>query len=176
MTILLKNILFAVIALFIANGFTFSQDKENCEGGELNGKKVDGGILYGYELGSDPTAEIMQVTFTDLLANPQNYDGKVIKTEGNISEVCQSAGCWAMISDGTNEIRVVTLHKFLLPKDCALNNAAIEGTFKVKEITEEQARHYNDEAKNPKVKSEDIKGPQKVFMIEATGVLIAEKK
>ena len=81
-----------------------------------------------------------------------------------------------MISDGTNEVRVVTLHKFLLPKDCATNNTTVEGTFKVKEITEEQAKHYNDEAKNPKVKTEDIKGPQKVYMIEASGVLIAEKK
>lgn len=176
MTKLLRNILFAVFTLIIANGFTFSQDKEHCEGGELNCKKVDGGMLYGNDFNPDPTAEVIKVSFTDLIANPQDFDGKIIQLDGNISEVCQSAGCWALITDGTNEVRIVTMHKFLLPKDCASSNTKVEGTFKVKEITEEQAKHYNDEAKNPKVKTEDIKGPQKVFMIEATGVLIAEKK
>jgi len=176
MTKLFKNILYLSFLIIITNGYTLSQDKEHNESGELNGKKVEGGMLYGNDFNSDASVEIMQVTFTDLFANPQTYEGQVIKIEGSITEVCQSAGCWALISDVTNEVRVVTLHKFFLPKDCASSNTTVEGTFKVKEITEEQARHYNDEAKNPKVKTEDIKGPQKVFMIEASGVLIADKK
>jgi hypothetical protein len=156
------NMLAAVILLVTACGISFSQDN-HCEEGELKGKKTDEGILYGSDFNNDPTAEVIQVTFADVLANPENYNGKIIKLEGNITEVCQTAGCWAMISDGEKEVRVITQHKFLLPKNCAASNATVEGTFKIKEITEEQARHYNDEAKNPKVKTEDITGPQKVL-------------
>lgn len=174
MKIIISNII--IIILFITGGNLISQEKEHDENAEVRGKQVEGGILYGNDFNLDPTAETMQVTIAQLFENPQNLEGKMIKTDGNITEVCQSMGCWAIISDGTNEIRLVTQHKFFLPKDCAQSSATVEGTFKVKEITEEQARHYNDEAKNPKVKTEDIKGPQKVLMIEASGVLIADKK
>ena len=47
MTKFLKTIFIAVLALTIANGITSSQEKKNCEGGELNCKKVEGGMLYG---------------------------------------------------------------------------------------------------------------------------------
>lgn len=174
MKIILRKII--ILVLFISSGSLLSQVNQHDENAEVKGKQVKGGMLYGNDFSSDAAVEVMEVAFADLLANPQNYEGKLIKTEGSVTEVCQSSGCWAMISDGTDELRVVTLHKFFLPKDCASGNAEIEGTFKVKEITEEQARHYNDEAKNPKVKTEDIKGPQKVYMIEASGILIAEKK
>ncbi len=173
---ILKSILICAAALLISSGISYSQEQGHDENADVKGKQVEGGTLYGDDFNADPTAETLRVNIARLLENPQSYEGKIIRTDGNVAEVCQTMGCWAIISDGINEIRLVTQHKFFLPKDCAQSSVTVEGIFKVKEITEEQAKHYNDEAKNPKVKTEDIKGPQKVFMIEASGVLVAEKK
>lgn len=169
----MKNILIKKIILltliFIPLSLQ-SQEKEKCEGGDLDCIKVSDGCIYGSELGA--ASEL--INLADLIADAQKYDQKAIQLNGSILDVCQSAGCWMVISDGTNEVRVITKHKFLLPKDCASKNAQVEGIFKIKEITEEQARHYNDESKITKIKSEDIIGPQKVFIIEASGVKILD--
>ena len=72
-------------------------------------------------------------------------------------------GCWMRLSDGTNTTRVKTNHDFFLPKDIAGQNAIVYGTFKVTEISEDDAKHYNEESKNPNVKTESISGPQKLM-------------
>ena len=48
-------------------------------------------------------------------------------------------------------------------EDAAGQNVIVIGTFKITEISEEDARHYAEETKNPAVKPEDIKGNQKLM-------------
>ncbi len=137
---------------------------------EPAGIKMNDGILYGKNYD-----ENMQViNFSDFMtnANANDNNGKVVLLKGNVSEVCQEMGCWMMMSEGKDKIRVTTSHNFFLPKDIAGSNAIVIGTFKVTEISEEEARHYNEESKNPAVKTEDIKGPQKEYEIEAFGIKI----
>lgn len=158
-----------ILAVLLFIGFTaisFSQEKPE-EKVEVKGIQHDDGMLYGAEM----NAELTEVTIADLIAKPDEYNGKVVKLSGNITDVCQSAGCWMILSDGTNTMRVSTLHKFFLPKD-ATGKAISEGTFKVTEETEEHARMMNEESKNPTRKTEDIKEPQKVFLVQATGIKI----
>ncbi len=78
------------------------------------------------------------------------------------------------MTEGDNTVRIKTLHEFFLPKDIAGKNAVVSGTFKTTELTEEEARHYLEESKNPTMKPEDIKGPQKAYIIEATGITILD--
>jgi len=155
------------IFAFIFTSLTLAQN-EGDQNVEVKGKKVDDGMVYGNDLSSDMQA----IVITDLLSKPQDYEGKTVKLNGTITDVCQTMGCWLMLSDGTSEIRVTTLHKFFMPKDCAKSKAVVDGTFKVTEISEEHAKKMNEESQNPKVKTEDIKGPQKVYTLEATGVKI----
>jgi hypothetical protein len=163
-----KSAVTIFILTFIFTSITFSQNDEAKEKAEVKGKKVDDGIVYGNDLNND----IQAVALSDLLANPQDYDGKTVKLTGTVADVCQTMGCWLMLSDGTNEIRVTTLHKFFMPKDCAKSKAVVDGTFKMTEISEEHAKKMNEESQNSKVKTEDIVGPQKVYNLEATGVKI----
>jgi hypothetical protein len=163
-----KPAIIIFILSFIFTGFTFAQNEEGDVKAEVKGKKVDDGMIYGNDLSS----ELQTVQLSDLLAKPQDYEGKTVKLSGTVTDVCQMMGCWLMLSDGTNEIRVTTLHKFFMPKDCAKSKAVVDGTFKMTEISEEHAKKMNDESQNPKVKTEDIKGPQKVYTLEATGVKI----
>jgi len=126
----------------------------------------DGGTLYGTL--AAPT--VPTVNFADLMASPEQYDGKDIILKGQVKDVCQAEGCWLVMTDGNKDVLVKTLHVFVVPKDSFDNIATVNGNFKIKEISEEQARHLNDESKNSKIKSEDIKGPQKTFVINAAGI------
>jgi hypothetical protein len=47
--------------------------------------------------------------------------------------------------------------------------AVIEGEFAVKEITEDQAKHFAEESGKP---TDGIVGPQKMYRIKATGIKV----
>ena len=114
------------------------------------------------------------VQLTDLFSNPSSFEGKTINVKGNITDICQEAGCWTYISDGTNYLLVQTLHKFFLPKEVT-GKISTDGIFKFIDISEEHARAMLKESRNPRMKEEDIKGPQKVYVLEATGIMVFAK-
>lgn len=168
----MKNLTILFISIF---GFVslYSQDKNDNPSTLVKSTSVstmDDGVLYGNEL--DPT--IHNITINDLLANPTNYEGKTVNLKGDIWDVCQGMGCWTNITDGINYVLVQTLHKFFLPKD-ASGKISADGIFKLKEFTEEHAKEMAKESKNPKMKEEEIKGPQKVYVLEATGIRVFNK-
>jgi hypothetical protein len=165
---LFRSAILLFILTFILTSIAFAQNNEGNVKSEVTGKKVDDGMVYGNDLSSD----IQTIALSDLLAKPQDYEGKTVKLTGTVTDVCQMMGCWLMLSDGTNEIRVTTLHKFFMPKDCTKSKAVVDGTFKLTEITEEHAKKMIEESQNSKIKAEDIKGTQKAYTIEATGVKI----
>jgi hypothetical protein len=177
---LLKKTMLLIVAIVITSSVSFSQnddmkmphessnEKTTEKSSEPVGVKTDDGMLYGKSI--DPKMTITE--YADLMKDPNASNETVVVVRGNVSEVCQSMGCWMVLSDGTNNTRVKTGHEYLLPKDIAGQNAIVYGTFKVTEISEDDAKHYNEETKNPNVKTEDIRGPQKAFELEATGILI----
>jgi hypothetical protein len=164
-----KKIIILLFFTIIISSFLFAQDANDSS--TVTGKKVDDGVVYGNDLSPD----VQSILLSDLIANPENYEGKTICVSGSITDVCQGMGCWMKISDGTNEVMVQTLHKFFMPKDAAGGNAVTEGKFKMTEISEEHAKEMTKESLNPKVKPEEIKGTQKMYVIQATGVKILNK-
>ena len=165
----MKNIkyLLPILFLFIALSVYAQPDDMKKEGEKPVPKELTDGTLYG----ADITVDSKILTVADILADTAGYKGKTVVVKGNMFEICREAGCWTVISDGTNNIRAMTLHKFVMPKDLDLTNkvAVVEGVFAVKEITEEQAKHYVEEAgKDPNT----IIGPQKMYRITATGIKI----
>lgn len=176
-----KLVIFAFSVLLI-NSVSYSQDDmKHQEAGEVKGDsktdvksdepvgiKMEDGILYGKDY--DPG--MTMISFSDLMSSSADLNGKMVLVKGDVSEVCQKMGCWMTMSDGTNSVRVKTLHEFFLPKDVAGRNAVVIGTFNITEISEEDAKHYNEESKNPAQKTEDIKGSQKAYEIDALGIKI----
>jgi hypothetical protein len=80
-------------------------------------------------------------------------------------------GCWTVIKDGEYEMRAMSLHKFFIPKDLKEGTkVVVQGEFQVKEITEEQAKGYEEESGKPSGK--EIIGPQKMYMIKMTGIKV----
>ena len=162
----MKYILSLFIVLLV---FTISinAQTDTTEAEKIEPKELADGTLYGTDINADMTI----ISVTDIFNDLKGYEGKTVVVQGDMSEICRSGGCWTIITDGNNYLRALTLHKFILPKEMDITDkkAVIEGEFAVKEITEEQAKHFAEESgKDPNT----ITGPQTMYRIKATGIKI----
>ncbi len=87
------------------------------------------------------------VALAAIAEDPDTFNGQVVKTEGEIAAVCQRMGCWMEISEeGVPPIRVpMAGHSFFLPKDVAGQRALIEGTVALRELSEGERQHLEEE-------------------------------
>jgi hypothetical protein len=163
------RLLLPVIILSVTFPAFSQEDPGTHEGYKVESKELSDGTLYGADI--DATEPVLKLS--DIFTNAEGYQNKKVVLEGTMTEVCQAMGCWTVITDGTNNVRAQTLHKYFLPKDLPVGSkVVVAGEFEIKEITEEQAKHFAEESKDPKVKPEDIKGPQKMYRVKATGIKI----
>jgi hypothetical protein len=76
-------------------------------------------------------AEITERTSTGidaLLREPDKYTSKTVRTEGVVSAVCQSMGCWMEIRDEAGQAHIkMAGHSFFVPKDSAGHRAVVQG-------------------------------------------------
>ncbi len=66
----------------------------------------------------------------DILAQPDKFVGKVVMVEGEITQVCQMAGCWIMVRDqSSNDPIMVKVDDGMIvfPKDGAGKKVAAQG-------------------------------------------------
>src|SRR5204862_1161657 len=92
-------------------------------------------------------AESDALSVQQLMADPKAYDGKYVRVAGTVEKVCPRKGCWMTLHDEkSNEALFV---KFpdppegrLIPMEAVGKPVVVEGTVKVKEISEATARHY----------------------------------
>ena len=166
----IKKITLGLLAVVLLSSAAYSQhdDPSSNASHEPKGVVMADGILYGKDF--DPTMKVIE--FSDIMKDTKANDGQTIVIRGKVADVCQKMGCWMTMSDGTQTARVLTSHEFLLPKDIAGREAIVIGQFNISEIDEDVAKHYNDESKNPEVKTENIKGKQKGYEIQAIGIKI----
>lgn len=161
----LTGVIVFIIAFSANYLFSQSDTMKHEEKIEVKGIELADGTLYGENI--DAAVPVMKIA--DIYASLDSYQNKLVVVEGDVTEVCQNMGCWTMISDGKNEIRAMTLHKFFLPKDLKNVKAVVHGEFEVQEMTEEQAKHFAEESGKS---TENIKGPQKLYRIKAAGIKI----
>jgi Domain of unknown function (DUF4920) len=95
--------------------------------------------------GAPMAADIAPVPLAEVLAAPDSFKDREIVVSGRIAQVCQTKGCWIMLTDGDVAARVMTRHKFFLPKD-ATGNAIAVGKLTEKELNAEQAEHMSKDA------------------------------
>ncbi|MFO0649507.1 MAG: DUF4920 domain-containing protein [Polyangiales bacterium] len=61
--------------------------------------------------------------------NPSRFSGQTVRTEGVVSAVCQSRGCWMQISDAEQRVHVrMHGHSFFVPRDSTGRRARVQGT------------------------------------------------
>lgn len=127
----------------------------------------DGVYRAGAALGSPEVVALAAV-----LEHPEEYDGKVVRIEGKVDQVCQKKGCWMILRDGDANTRVTFKdYGFFVPLDTKPGSVVrIDAEVHRETIPEEMAKHYEEETEggNP----EAIEGPQDVVSVVATGVEI----
>lgn len=78
---------------------------------------------YGEPL--TPTAE--KVALADLLKDPNRYADKTVRTEGKVTAVCKSKGCWLEIGDEKSMAHVkLGNHRFFVPRSASGQHAEVE--------------------------------------------------
>lgn len=67
-------------------------------------------------------------TLASLVSEPGRYSSKTVRTEGTVSAVCQSMGCWMEIADESGQAHIkMAGHAFFIPKDANGHHAVVQG-------------------------------------------------
>lgn len=90
------------------------------------------------------------VALADIQKDPKAWQGKRVRTRGEVVAVCQAAGCWCDLKPEGAAAAIpthVTMHEhaFLLPKNSKSKVAEIEGNLVVRELSQAEVDHYNGE-------------------------------
>lgn len=105
-----------------------------------------------------------------VVAEPKAFEGRAVRVDARIDDVCRKKGCWMVITDGEREVRVrFKDYGFFVPRDASGRRVIVQGEVKAEEISEEVARHYAEEGGQPE-RAAEIHGPQQVVSLIATGV------
>ncbi len=97
------------------------------------------------DYGAPISADAAPVPLAQVLADPDAYKDREIVVSGRVAQVCQNKGCWVMLTDGDAAARVMTQHKYFLPKD-ASGDAIAVGTLTERVLDAEQAEHMTKDA------------------------------
>jgi hypothetical protein len=76
-----------------------------------------------------PMHETKLVSLSSIAQKPAQYAKTIVKTEGQVTAVCQAMGCWMEISDKQANAHIrMSGHGFFVPKSAAGRRAVVEGT------------------------------------------------
>ncbi|MCE9635248.1 MAG: DUF4920 domain-containing protein [Planctomycetes bacterium] len=109
------------------------------------------GTVYG-----TPLAQADVVSVADIIANPDRYDGKPVRVEGTVTDVCSKRGCWIRL--GSDAVTDTVLFKvndgvMVFPMSARGQHALADGTAHKVVLTLEQTRerlkHEAEEAGRP---------------------------
>ncbi|MTI88066.1 MAG: DUF4920 domain-containing protein [Balneolaceae bacterium] len=126
--------------------------------------------IFGANEGNWEQAE----TLNTIIQSSDDYSGKTIVLETEVGKVCQKKGCFFIAKDGEHTARVTFKdYSFFVPTDSEGKKVKLVGMFEVKELSEEQAKHFAEDAgQNP----DTVEGPVKEYSIIATSVLVPKSK
>ena len=115
------------------------------------------------------TSESDVVQASALFEDPAKYEGKTIRVEGRVADVCQKAGCWMVIAEGEKTMRVLMKdHDFSVAKDGAGSTCQIEGLVESKVVDKATVEHFASESAKPELIPETA--DEKTYQLVASGV------
>lgn len=75
-----------------------------------------------------PITETTTTPLPTIVKDPSGYNAKTIRTEGMVSAVCQSMGCWMQIADTSGKAHIkMAGHSFFVPKESSGHRAVVQG-------------------------------------------------
>ena len=114
--------------------------------------------------------EILPLAVVD--ARPVDFYERTLLVEATVTAVCQNAGCWMKVEDG-GRVAMVRWEtgcggKYAFPADAAGRRVVIQGSYYAKQISEEDARHLEQEA------GPGIEIPRETHELNASAVLVLD--
>lgn len=158
----MKKLLFSLLALSAVSAV---------QAQEASIKPAAKGVTYGMVAATQQTA--IPVDLLDTKMTNNEFNGRMT---GKVTEVCQAMGCWFRVqkADGTSIMVKTKDHAFFLPQNLVGKTVEIEGTAKVKEVTEAQRKHFAEDGGKSKEEIEKIKGSEKGLQVVASGVRVLD--
>jgi len=92
-------------------------------------------------------SEAQILTVAQAYAQGDALKGKSVKVKGEVSQVCQKSGCWFILREGGQNIRITSKgYKYFVPASAPGMTAVVEGELDVKTLDVKTAQHYADDA------------------------------
>lgn len=134
-----------------------------------------GVVTVGEPLASDLT----YLPASEVVTRAAELDGQTVAVEGEVSSVCQEAGCWLTVKNDADETFRVNVPKdaegayvYTFPMDVAGAQARLVGTLAVEEESVETQRHLAEDAGADAAAIEAITEPKRSITLTPTGAQI----
>lgn len=112
------------------------------------------------------------VKVVDVLARPEEWAGKTIRLEGNVTAMCTHRRAWFALQSEDKSgayVRVLTAPSFLVPEGSLGKKARTEGVLEVTEVSAETAAHYAQEHQLAPPGAAAPEAPQRTIVLKAAG-------
>ena len=118
-----------------------------------------------------PLQSTQNVSLGEALADPAAFEGQTLRITARVEQVCQTKGCWMIVTDGEHEARVTFEdYGFFVPKHVAGATVEMDVQVQHEVMDEETARHLASETEGQD--PDAITGPVETVSVVATGVRI----
>ena len=165
------------IALVVLLAATASCDKGSKSEAAAPAKSTANDLSFGAGV------KLAQSTSIDaILASPKDFNGKTVRVEGMIVDVCPKRGCWMELAGDKPGQKLkfkVTDGEMVFPMDAKGRRATAEGVIAVKELSVEESKQYAEYQAKEYGKPYDpasITEPTVVARLDGTGAVIHDKK
>jgi hypothetical protein len=117
-----------------------------------------------------------------ILADPKAYNGKTVRVEGMVTDVCPRRGCWFDMAGGGPGKKLkfkVVDGEMVFPPDAKGKYAVAEGVVSVHELSLEQSKQYAEEQAKEYGTPYDpasITKPTALVRLDGTGATIRDQK
>jgi hypothetical protein len=163
----------AVMALAACSESDSSEQSAQMDSEQSALQKADPAGTYGKGITLSDTVEV-----SELLDNPEAYEGKVVLIRGNVVDVCQKRGCWIEVG-GDRPYEKITVKvndgEIVFPLSAKGNRAVVEGMVERIELTEEQAvkwKTHQAEERGETFDPASVSGPLTIWRIKGVGAEI----
>ena len=121
------------------------------------------------------------MSIAEILADPARYEGKVVRVEGTVTDVCPMRGCWFDVQGDAagTELRFKVRDGVMeFPMTAVGKHAVAEGVVTVRELTLEETRRYAAHLAEEKGEAFDpaaIKEGRTLVQLAGTGAVIRDE-
>jgi hypothetical protein len=144
---------------------------------DAGGVETPDGTAYGKALEDAPTLAI-----SELHSRIEEFDGKPVRVEGLVTDVCPRRGCWIELASD-EEFQTLTFKVqdgvVVFPMGAKGKYAVAEGTARLMELDLEQTRNYKAHAAEEKGESfdpESVTEPMRVVRLDGSGAVLRDQR